>query len=232
MRSKLHPSALALLALLSLCAACSTRPGEGGGTNAGAGASGGTNTAGGGGGGGGAAISPNDNPQDVLTRSIQTHLDAKSLRARMTNTSSQGTYTATLEYASPDRYRIVSPQGEMIAVGADAYMKAGGRWMKAPVNVGQIINQFRDPKAVEEMRRKTDIKYVGTETLDGQAMYVYEYALDGAGTGARGRAKTWISPADMLPRKTEVDGEAGGIKSHTTITYSDYNSDIKIEPPQ
>ena len=224
MRSKLRPVALSLLALLSMSAACSKPPGEGGG-----GTNGGASTAGG---GGGVAISPNDNPKDVLTQSIQAHLNAKSFRASMTNTSSQGNYTATVEYASPDRYRIVSPQSEMIAVGSDAYMKAGGRWMKAPLNVGQIINQFRDPKAVEEMRRKTDIKYIGTETLDGQAMYVYEYTLDEAGTGAKGRAKTWISTADMLPRKTEVDGEAGGIKSHTTIIYSDYNSDIKIEPPQ
>lgn len=224
MRSKFHQAALTLLALLSLCAACSKPAGEGGGMNGGVSPTGG---------GGGGAVSPNANPQDVLTKSMEAHLTAKSFRARMNNTSSQGTYTATLEYASPDRYRLVSPQGEMIAVGNDAYMKAGGRWMKAPVNVGQMINQFRDPKAVEEMRRKTDIKYVGTETLDGQTMYVYEYALDeSAGSGARGRAKTWISPADMLPRKTEVDGEAGGIKSHTTITYTDYNRDISIEPPK
>ena len=231
MRSKFNSVALTLLALLSLCVACSKPPGEGGGgTNGAPGTAGGGSTAGG---GGAAAVAPNDNPQEVLTKSMQAHLSAKSLRARMTNTSSQGTYTATLEYASPDRYRIISPQGEMIAIGGDAYMKAGGRWMKAPVNVGQIINQFRDPKAVEEMRRTANVKYVGTETLDGQPMYVYEYALDeAAGTGAKGRAKTWISPADMLPRKTEVDGEAGGIKSHTTITYSDYNSDIKIEPPR
>lgn len=227
MKNRFRHAALTLLALSSLCAACTQPPDGGGATNGAAG----TPTSSGGG-GGAAAVAPGDNPQDVLTKSIQAHLNAKSFRARMTNNSSQGNYTATLEYASPDRFRIVSPQGEIIAVGGDSYMKAGGRWMKAPMNMGQIINQFRDPKAVEEMRRTTDIRYVGTETLDGQPMYVYEYALDKAGTGAKGRAKTWISPSDMLPRKTEVDGEADGIKSHTTLTYSDYNSDIKIEPPQ
>ena len=230
MRSKSHPLALTLLALLSLCAACSKPPAEGGGANGRGGASGGTNTAGG---GSVAAVSPNDNPKDVLTKSIEAHLNAKSLRTRMTTTSSQGTYTATLEYASPDRYHVVMPQVEMISIGSEAYMKVGERWTKSPMNVGQLINQFRDPEAVEEMRRKTDIKFVGADTLDGQAMYVYEYAMeDAAGVGARGRAKTWISQADLLPRKTEVDGEAGGIKSHTTITYSDYNSEIKIERPQ
>ena len=229
MRSKSHHLALTLLALLSLCAACSKPPAEGGGANVGGGAGGGTSTAGGGGG----AISPSDNPKDVLTKSIEAHLNAKSLRTRMTTTSSQGTYTATLEYASPDRYHVVMPQVEMISIGSEAYMKVGERWTKAPMNVGQIINQFRDPEAVEEMRRKTDIKFVGADTLDGQAMYVYEYAMeDAGGVGARGRAKTWISQTDLLPRKTEVDGEAGGIKSHTTIIYSDYNSDIKIDAPK
>ena len=228
MSSKFRSAALALVALLFICAACSKPPGEGGSRTSG-GASGGASAPAG---GSAAAVSPSENPQDVLTKSMQAHLNAKSLRARMTNTSSQGTYTATLEYASPDRYRHVSPQGEMIAIGNNAYMKAGGRWMKAPVNVGQIISQFRDPKMVEELRRTTDIKYVGTESLDGQTVHDYEYALnEPAGKGAKGRAKTWISPGDMLPRKTEVDGEAGGIKSHTTITYSDYGSDIKIEPP-
>lgn len=232
MRIKFHPVTLTLLALLSLGAACSKPPGDGGGggTNTGGGTNGAAKTAGG---GGGAAISPNADPKDALTKSIEAHLNAKSLRAQMTTTSSEGTYKATLEYASPDRYRVVMPQVEFIAIGGEAYMKAGGRWTKAPLNVGEIISQFRDPKAVEEMRRTTDIKYLGTETLDGQAMYVYEYAMEErAGAGAKGRAKTWISTADMLPRKTEVDGEAGGIKSHTTITYTDYNSDIRIEPPQ
>jgi outer membrane lipoprotein-sorting protein len=232
MRSKFHSVALALLALLSLCAACSNPPGGAGGANSGPSTAGGANSGASTAGGGATAVSPDQNPQDMLTKSMQAQLNAKSLRASMTNTSSQGTYTATLEYASPDRYRMVSPQGEMIAVGNDAYMKAGGRWVKSPVNVGQLINQFRDPKVVEEMRRTTDIKYVGTDMLDGQSMFVYEYALNEAtAKGAKSRAKTWISPADMLPRKTEVDGEVGGIKSHTTITYSDYNSDIKIEPP-
>ena len=225
MSSKFRSAALALVAPLLICAACSKPPGEGGG-----GTSGGASAPAG---GSAAAVSPSENPQDVLVKSMQALLQAKSLRTRMTNTSSQGTYNATLEYASPDRYRLVSPQGEMVAIGNDAYMKAGGRWMKTPVNVGQLINQFRDPKVVEEMSRTTDVKYVGTESLDGQTVYVYEYAVsETAGRGATGRAKTWISPADMLPRKTEVDGEAGGIKSHTTITYSDYNSDIKIELPQ
>jgi outer membrane lipoprotein-sorting protein len=225
MKNRFHYVALALLVLLSLCAACTQPPAGGDAADKAA-------TAPAASGGNSAAVAPSDNPQDVLTKSIEAHLSAKSFRARMTNTSSQGNYTATLEYASPDRYHLVMPQGEMIAIGGDSYMKAGGRWMKTPVNMGQMINQFRDPKAVEEMRRKTDIKFVGSETLDGQPMYVYEYALDEAGgPGVKGRAKTWISPADMLPRKTEVDGEANGIKSHTTLIYSDYGSDIKIEPP-
>ena len=219
MRSKLNSVTLTLFALLSICAACSNPPAS----------TGGASTAG----GGAAAVAPSQSPQDMLTKSMEAQLNAKSLRANMTSTSSQGTYTATLEYASPDRYRLVSSQGEMVVVGNDAYMKAGGRWVKSPVNAGQLISQFRDPKMVEELRRKTDVKYVGTETLDGQSMFVYEYTLDEvAGKGAKARAKTWISPADMLPRKTEVDGETGGIKSHTTITFSDYNSDIKIEPPK
>jgi outer membrane lipoprotein-sorting protein len=224
MRSRFHSVALTLLALLSVCAACSNPPAPPGGENVGAGTAGS---------GGAAAVSPNQNPLDMLIKSMQAQLNAKSLRARMTNTSAQGTYNATIEYASPDRYHLVMPQTEMIAIGNDAYMKAGGRWMKAPMNAGQLINQFRDPKMVEELRRTTDVKYAGTETLDGQTMYVYEYTLDEvAGKGAKARAKTWISPGDMLPRKTEVDGEAGGIKSHTTIIYSDYDSDIKIELPR
>jgi hypothetical protein len=47
----------------------------------------------------------------------------------------------------------------------------------------------------------------------------------------KSHAKTWVAVADGLPRKSESEGEFSGVKTKTEMTVSDYNSDIKIEPP-
>ena len=63
-------------------------------------------------------------------------------------------------------------------------------------------------------------------------MLVYEYTLNNAaGMNVKSHSKTWVGVADGLPRKSETEGEFGGVKTKTEITISGYNSDIKIEPP-
>jgi outer membrane lipoprotein-sorting protein len=173
-------------------------------------------------------VSEKDKPQEVLNKAMQAQRDANSYRARMTASFPDHQYAATLEYVKPDRYHMIEDVKEYIFIGEDTYIgKSGGKWSKVPITGGSMILGFY--RGRYSFPGKTwVVKFVGKDTLDGQQMLVYQYA-EPPGTGSFiGNPKIWISPRDGLPRKVEDD-------DHTvpkcTITYSDYNSGIKIEPP-
>ena len=228
-----------LCAMLLTAAACSSPSGNGNASNAPATGGG---AASGGGGAAAAAISPDENPLDVLTKAMRAQLDAKSFRAHIDATAGDGTSgTSIVEYVAPDRYRMVteaktgaqSVKLEYVVVGSATYIKGpDGRWVKTPINAGALIKSFRDPKMLDELKKTTDIKFVGRDTLEGQPMLVYEYTqTNPLGMKMKATSKTWLSEADGLPRKTVTEGELDGKKTQTVVTISDYNTDIKIEAP-
>ncbi len=194
---------------------------------------------------GAAAISADDKPLDVMLRAMHAQLDAKSFRAHITSTTDKGTNsTMTVEYAAPDRYRMVregdaaggagkNAQMEFVIADNKTFIKTpNGGWVQSPIDAGVMIKAFRDPKTIEELTKTADVKLVGPDTLDGQPMLVYQYTQNNPlGMNLKSTAKTWLSVADGLPRKTETDGDFNGVKSHTVVTVSDFNSDIKIESP-
>ena len=242
MNSLTKISACLLCALLLVVAACSTRPAgdnsAGGGTAAPA-SSGGT-------GGGTAAISENDKPLDVMTKAMRAQLDAKSYRAHVTTTLADGAPSKMLiEYVAPDSYRMTreaqsggsgataDSTAEYIIVRGAMYMRMpNGAWAKSPIDASGMIKAFRDPKMLDELTKTADVKFVGSDTLDGAPMLVYQYTQNNPmGMNLKSTSKTWLSVADGLPRKTETEGEFDGKKTKTFIKMSDYNADIKIESP-
>jgi hypothetical protein len=229
--------------LLAAAAACSSRPAgdnaAGGGTTAPPASSGGT-----GGNLSTAAISENDKPVDVMTKAMRAQLDATSYRAHVTSSTDDGTINKmVIEYASPDRYRMTGEgqgggagQGfkmEYVIAGGATYIKnPNGGWVKSPIDGSEMIKAFRDPKMLDELAKTADVKFVGADMLDGAPMLVYQYTQNNPmGMKVRNTAKTWLSVADGLPRKTETEGEFEGKKIKTSITISDYNADIKIDAP-
>lgn len=224
-----------LCALLLAVAACSSKSGisTGAGGVSPSGASASTSAG---------VISANDKPLDVMTRATRAQLDAKSYRANITNSLTSGaTNTIVIEYVAPDRYHMSthSQAGgrdttlEYVIVGKDTFMRMnGGEWRRFPVDMSQMISAIRDPKMLDELAKASDVKFVGPDTLDGAPMLVYEYTLDNAfGSKVKSHAKTWVAVADGLPRRSESEGEFSGVKTKTEMIVSDYNSDIKIEPP-
>jgi hypothetical protein len=239
-RIKLLLFSLCSLLLVIAAAACASSPA---GDNSAAGGNVATASPGGGGGGSrAAAISENDKPLDAMTRAMRAQLDAKSYRAHVTSTLSDGTSNAmVIEYVAPDRYRMTNDaqvggkgyKQEFIITGNATYLKApDGSWVKSPVDASSIVKAFRDPKMLDELAKTADVKFVGADTIDGTPMLVYQYTQNNPmGMNLKSTSKTWLSVADGLPRKTETEGEYDGKKTKTLVTISDYNADIKIESP-
>jgi outer membrane lipoprotein-sorting protein len=118
---------------------------------------------------------------------------------------------------------------EMILIGSTAYLKLGDKWQKAALPKG-IDLSLADPKKLEtEMGTTTDIKFVGSEVLDGTPTWVYQYTTNIKGPPAlKMSSKSWIGIADNLPRKTEQESKPG---QKTTVTFYDYNANITINAP-
>ncbi|HEX8458813.1 MAG TPA: hypothetical protein VF656_16070 [Pyrinomonadaceae bacterium] len=240
MEHKVKYTAFALCLLLLSISACSKNEAGSGGGSAVLPGVGGNN---GSGGATKAVISENDKPADVLTRAMRAQLDAKSYRARIETTSPDGTANMLVEYAAPDNYRMTGetqPGGnakpvkmEYVIAGGATYVKVpNGQWVRSPIDAGQMIKAFRDPKMLDELAKTADVKLVGTDNIDGAPMLVYQYTqTNPLGMQLKANSKTWVAVADGLPRKTETEGEMGGKKSKTLINMSDYNADIRIEAP-
>jgi hypothetical protein len=172
-------------------------------------------------------------------------LNARSFRARSTVTfEKKGTSILSIEFSSPDRYHVAienqqtggTPiRQDFIIVGSKTYTRQGvGPWQLMPGDMGAMIASFRDARMVDDIRKSTDVKFAGPDTLDGIPMLVYTYSAtfpEGQGSGSPLSFKTWIAATDGLARRSESEGEIDGVKSKTITAYFDYNADIKIEPP-
>lgn len=178
-------------------------------------------------------VSPSASPLDSLAKSMRAQLASKSFRARISSSSQTIPGETVVEFVAPDRLHLTNPISELIAVGSETYTRQGnGPWQKAPISANEMAAKFRDPKLIDELDKNYNVTLVGPDTLDGVPMMVYEYMPKNPSPQTpAGKTKVWIGADDSLPRKIEVESEVGGQKSTTTIMYSDYNSDIKINLP-
>jgi hypothetical protein len=173
-----------------------------------------------------AVISERDNPQEALNKAMQLQKNATCYRARMIASFPDRQYAATLEYVKPDRYHMIEDALEYIFIGEDAYIgKSGSKWSKLPMTGEALIRGFYSTPSKHAV-----VKFVGKDTLDRQQVLVYQYAEPrGLAFSFIGNPTIWISPTDGLPRKLRDDDHT---VPRRTITYSDYDSGIRIEPPR
>jgi hypothetical protein len=180
------------------------------------------------------AVSKEENPIDVLSKAISAQLEAKSFRAQMVTAVNGGKESSRLvECVAPDRFHIVGDQDEMIMAGGNVYMKSpGGEWTRLLFDATEMMNQIRDTKRLDEIRKSTDVALVGADTVEGVPTLVYRYSMKNPfGMTFANNCKMWVGVTDSLPRRMEVEGEFNKTKSRSVVTYYDYGAAIKIEPP-
>jgi hypothetical protein len=196
-----------------------------------------------------APMTASADPRADVTKAMRASLAAKSYRSRMVITSSSGSNrTMTAEIVAPDRMRMTAEmdmpgrgtrKNETIIIGKETYVKAGdGPWQKNPMGMGDLIAQFRDSKAIDAIAEKAQVKYLGTDSLSGAPMLVYQFTMkDLLGPGKDGVSKIWIGATDSLQHQVESESDVDPLNTgkmiHTKITstFYDYDADIKIEAP-
>ena len=188
-------------------------------------------------------------PRADVTKAMRASLAAKSYRSRIVTSSSSGSdRTMTAEIVAPDRMRMTmemdmpgrgTVKSERIIIGKESYVRMGDApWQKDPLGMGDLLSQFRDPKLIDAIAEKAEVKYLGTDSLNGAPMLVYQYTMKNLlGPGKDGVSKVWIGATDSLQHQVESESDVDPLNTgkmiHTkiTATFYDYDADIKIEAP-
>ena len=180
-----------------------------------------------------ASAQPSGDAREDVKKALQHLHDAKSFRSR---TEANGMALMEVEFVNPDRFHWKAQSseggGEFVVIGKDTFVRKGDSlWMKSPVGMGAMsamILQLRDADIEEAMTQREEIKFVGPDVLEGAPMFLYQYKYKPTDK----LWKMWIGASDWLPHKSEGESEPSGASQvKTTVIWSDYNSDIKIEPP-
>jgi hypothetical protein len=138
----------------------------------------------------------------------------------------------SVEVQLPDRFHVKSEQMEAIIVPGGSYMRPGGQWMRSPVDMSQMIQQYTEEGRKQGQDSITNVQDLGAESVDGKAAHVYSYDASGQAMGVKSTAhvKIWVDGADQRILQMVVDGEAMGHKSKTTQHY-EYDPTIAIVAP-
>jgi outer membrane lipoprotein-sorting protein len=179
------------------------------------------------GGGGGASSDPK---ADVIEASRK-FIALKSFSAKMEGTG-QTELRSQVDYAAPDRFHVKYLAGtgagtEMIMIGDQTYMKSGNSWSKFPG--GGSMPTLRDSFTEEGLKTLSDVKFEGSDTVDGKSALVYTYKNVTPQGSYPFNSKIWIDKDSRLPIKIVVDYPSGPLKQ-MTVNY-DTETPVTIEPP-
>lgn len=187
---------------------------------------------GGGAGSKGTATGGSDPKADVIEASKR-FIALPSFRAKMDGVG-QTEIKSEIDYLSPDKFHVKYLGGtgagmELIYIGNDGYMKAGGgSWTKMP-STGQSIPNMRDSFTEEGLKTLSDIKYEGEETVNGIATSVYSYKNVTPVGDFPFTSKMWVRNDTGVPLKIYAEYSNGTLKN-MTVNY-DTDAKISIEPP-
>jgi hypothetical protein len=139
-----------------------------------------------------------------------------------------GQVEVLLESMKPDRVHVVSPYGEMIAIGRKFYVKGSGGWSVTTAKAAQSDAGFDFNTLIKQLIEKSGVKItgerLGAQTVDGIDTVAYAFEVsDGNQTG---RIELNIGK-DGYMRQMFLSGGGLDLK----LWFSNLNEPLSIEPP-
>lgn len=202
-------------------------------------------------------------PKKTLTDSMRNLQQAESWIADVeTSNDSMPDANArmNIKYAAPDNFEMNNETGgkkvQIVATGGATYLQMNGEWRKAPdsVNMGQMINNWKEVFSEEKLNAFKNIQFAGRETVNGKELTIYTYEIDQqaampeemkremndeqkaklAEVEAENKAKVWIDEATKLPARMEMTMKMSKPQELTQKIKVNYKYDeaVKIEAPK
>ena len=157
------------------------------------------------------------------------NLSARTYRATMTDLAT-GKQSATVEFQSPDRYRIQAAGGP-VSVIADGKMnmEVNGKRMSVPLPAG-MMDKFRSDSAWKKMEANTVISDAGLGLVGAEAAHKYHWVSSGKNASA---GNAWVSVKSGHVIQVETAPNVGSKSSAVRVSYTDFDSPaIRIDSPK
>lgn len=133
-----------------------------------------------------------------------------------------------IDFVAPDRYRMKMPMGTQTIIGDTMIMNINGMHMKVPMPKG-TLTQWRDPAHLDKNMATMSVQALGADVVDGQPAKKY---LVTNTQPQPSQSTLWIG-ANGYPLQIQVNGNARGKATTTTIHYSRFNDPaLTVEAPQ
>jgi len=163
-----------------------------------------------------------------LHAAFQKNLSAKTYRATMTDLKT-GKQISTVEYQTPDRYRIqVSGGPTSVIAGGFMYLQVNGQSMKVPLQAG-MVEKFRSDAAWKQMEKDTQIQDGGAGVVGAEPAHKFHWINTGQHPST---GDAWVSLKSGYVIQIETTDKAGSKKGAVRVHYGDFNSAISIAPPK
>ena len=139
-----------------------------------------------------------------------------------------------VDYIAPDRFHVKYLAGtgagmELIMIGDQSFMKTGNSWSKMPSSGNSSVPTLRDSFTEEGLKTLSEVKFEGSDTIDGKPALVYSYKNVTPKGDFPFTSKMWVNKDTGLPMKIYVEYDNGVLKN-MTVNY-DTESPVTIEPP-
>ncbi|AVP97825.1 hypothetical protein C7S18_11730 [Ahniella affigens] len=154
-------------------------------------------------------------------------------RAHMVTTDKKGRkFESTMAVQWPNRFHMKNPDSEMIILPQGTWMNAGGNWMKMPMDMSKMIQQYTPDAIKAGMDGIRAVSFLGESDVNGKNCKQYRYDFDSKVMGIRstGTATISLDASTGFPVRMETTGEAMGQKSSTVVDY-EYDPTIRITAP-
>jgi outer membrane lipoprotein-sorting protein len=161
-----------------------------------------------------------------LHAAFQKNMSAKTYRAKMTDLAT-GKQVSTVEFQAPDRYRIQANGMNSVIANGNMYLVVNGQSMKVPLQPG-MMEKFRSDAAWKQMEKDTLIKDNGPGTVGAEPARKFHWISSGKHPST---GDVWVSLKSGHVLQVETTDAAGSKKGAVRVTYGDFDSAIKIEPP-
>jgi hypothetical protein len=149
------------------------------------------------------------------------------------NTQGGAPITATAEVILPDRFRIVTPETEILIAGDLSYTRQDGAWIKdSSSGLASLIPELIGNLSEQAIQGISAATLVHPETLNQvhTREYHYQSDIDLAGETLFTDNQLWIDDSTGLPVRLVSAGFYNGVQS-TTIQEFTYDPAITIDLP-
>ncbi len=130
----------------------------------------------------------------------------------------------------PNRFHMKTPDTEMIILPQGTWMNANGEWMQFPMDMSRMIEGYSQKSIDSGMEALTDVKEIGSETIDGCDSTVYSYRTSGKFMGVESNSTAEVAICEDTGMPVRVVSRDRKGRPEATIYY-DFSSDFEINPP-